>query len=351
MKIGILVNDISTEWADYTTTHLAIAATNLGHEVWYMGVGDLALDADDSCNARASAVASKQYRSGNTYLEALNSKHTHHERIALNSLDVLLLRNDPADDVNTRPWARLVGINFGRLAVREGVIVLNDPDGLSLAINKMYLQTFPQEVRPKALITRDREEIKSFIEEQDGWGILKPLAGSGGRNVFLLRPDAGPNLNQMIEAVATEGYIIVEEYLAAAQQGDTRMFLMNGKPLQHKGHFAAFQRVRRAGDRDMRSNMSAGAVAQKAVVTEEMLQLAEQVRPRLEQDGMFLVGLDIVGNKLLEINVFSPGGLFGLERLEGVNFCREVIHALEHKVALAREGGRQFTNREVATLE
>lgn len=351
MRIGILVNDISTEWADYTTTHLAMAATNLGHEVWYMGVGDLGLDADDCCYARSSSVSRKQYRSGSTYLEALNGKHAHHERIALNSLDVLLLRNDPANDVNTRPWARLVGINFGRLAVREGVIVLNDPDGLSLAINKMYLQTFPQDVRPRALVTRDREEIKSFIEEQGGWGILKPLAGSGGRNVFLLRPDEGPNLNQMIDAVACEGYIIVEEYLPGAQQGDTRMFLMNGKPLQHKGHYAAFQRVRRTGDSDMRSNMSVGAVAQKAVVTEEMLHLAERVRPRLEQDGMFLVGLDIVGNKLLEINVFSPGGLAGLERLEGVNFNREIIHVLERKVALAREGGRQLSNREMAILK
>ncbi len=348
MKIGILVNDIPTEWPDYTTTHLAMAATNLGHEVWYMGVGDLALDVDDCSYARACRVVSKQYRSGNTYLDALNGKHATHERIALASLDVLLLRNDPANDVNLRPWARLVGINFGRLAVAEGVIVLNDPDGLSQAINKMYLQTFPPAVRPKALITRDRAEIKAFIEEQGGWGILKPLAGSGGRNVFLLRPDEGPNLNQMIDAVATEGYILVEEYLREAQQGDTRLFLMNGRPLQHKGHYAAFRRVRRAGDSDMRSNMTAGAVAQRAEVSEQILQLAEQARPRLEQDGMFLVGLDIVGNKLLEINVFSPGGLGGLEKLEGINFCREVIHALEQKVRQASEGERQFTNRDLA---
>lgn len=350
MKVGMLVNDIPTEVADYTTTHLAMAATNMGHQVWYMGVGDLALDPDDNCYARARRVADKKYRSGTTYLEALGEKHALCQRIALEELDVLLLRNDPANDVNTRPWARLVGINFGRLALRHGVIVLNDPNGLSQAVNKMYLQSFPEEVRPRALITRDRQEIKAFIDSRGGWGILKPLAGSGGRNVFLISPDEGANLNQMIDAVATEGYIIVEEYLPEAQHGDTRMFLMNGQPLILKGHYASFRRVRSAGDSDMRSNMTAGAVAQPAVVTEQMLHLAELVRPKLIQDGMFLVGLDIVGNKLLEINVFSPGGLADLKKLEGVNFCREVIHALERKVEQRDQTPQGFSNCELATI-
>ena len=350
MKNGMVVNDILTEETDYTTTHLAMAATNLGHEVWYMGVGDLALDPDDKCYARARRVTEKKYRVGGSYLDALQEKHAHCRRICLDELDVLLLRNDPADDVNSRPWARLAGINFGRLAMRHGVIVLNDPDGLTRAINKMYLHAFPEEVRPKALITRDRKEIKDFFESQQGWGILKPLAGSGGRNVFLVRPDEGPNLNQMIDAVATEGYIIAEEYLPKAEQGDTRMFLMNGQPLQFKGHYASFRRVRRAGDNDMRSNMTVGAVAEKAVITEQMLHLAELVRPKLIQDGMFLVGLDIVGDKLLEINVFSPGGLASLDKLEGVNFCREIIHALERKVEQRQQNIQEFSNLDIATI-
>ncbi len=350
MNIGIVVNDIPSEVDGYTTTHLAMAATSLGHEVWYMGVGDLALDPDDKCYARARCVAEKKYRTGGTYLYALQGKHAKCRRICLDELDVLLLRNDPAKDVNSRPWARLAGINFGRLAMRHGVFVLNDPDGLTRAINKMYLHSFPEEVRSKALITRDRKEIKDFIESQRGWGILKPLAGSGGRNVFLVRPDDGANINQMIDAVATEGYIIAEEYLPEAQRGDTRLFLMNAEPLQLKGHYAAFHRVRRANDSDMRSNITVGAIAQRAIVTEQMLQLAELVRPKLIQDGMFLVGLDIVGDKLLEINVFSPGGLASLDKLEGVNFCREIIHALERKVEKRRQNAQGFSNSEIATI-
>ena len=350
MRLGIIVNDIQTELGGYTTTHLAISATNLGHEVWYMNVAELAYDPDENAHGHARRVPDKKYRSGDTYLATLRGKKAHAERISLDALDVLLLRNDPADDVNTRPWARLAGINFSRLAMRHGVIVLNDPNGLTHAINKMYLQAFPEEVRPRTLITRNREEIKQFIAEQNGWGVLKPLAGSGGRNVFLINPESGANLNQMIEAVATEGYIIAQEYLPEAVKGDTRLFLMNGIPLQCEGHYAAIHRVRHTEDRDFRSNITAGAKAEKAIVSNEMLQLAELVRPKLIQDGMFLVGLDIIGNKLMEINVFSPGGMYSLQKLEGVSFTHEVIHAIEHKVEYRQQNLQGFNNIEISML-
>lgn len=350
MKIGLIVNGIETELPDYTTTHLAIAATNLGHEVWYMGVGDLAYDPDEKPRGRARRVPDKKYRSSQAYLMALRGKQAMAQRICLAELDILMLRNDPADDVIKRPWARLAGINFGRLALRHGVMVLNDPNGLGQAINKMYLQSFPEEVRPRALITRDPNEIKQFIAEQNGWAILKPLTGSGGRNVFLVRPQDGANLNQMIESVATEGYIIAEEYLPDAKEGDTRLFLVNGSPLLCKGRYAALRRVRREGDSDIRSNMSAGAIGKKAVITDNMLRLAEQVRPKLIQDGMFFVGLDIVGNKLMEINTFSPGGLHEAMRLEGIPFCREIIHILERKFDYLQKHKQGFNNVEIATL-
>jgi len=125
---------------------------------------------------------------------------------------------------------------------------------------------------------------------------------------------------------------------------------MNGQPLQCKGHYAAFRRVRETEDYDMRRNMTAGAVARKAQVTDSMLNLMEVVRPKLIQDGMFLVGMDIVGDKLMEINVFSPGGLCGVGHLEGVNFSREVIYALENKVDALRRYNRNFDNVELATL-
>ena len=123
---------------------------------------------------------------------------------------------------------------------------------------------------------------------------------------------------------------------------------MNGQPLRCKGKYAAFRRVR-SGD-DMRSNIHAGGTKAQAVITEQHLELVKMVRPKLVQDGMFLVGLDIVGDKLMEINVFSPGGLGSARQFEKVNFSNVVIDALEHKVDYMTYYRRNFDNVEMATL-
>jgi glutathione synthase len=142
--------------------------------------------------------------------------------------------------------------------------------------------------------------------------------------------------------------VIAQEYLEKAEEGDTRLFLMNGLPLRHRGRYAAFRRIRRGGD--MRSNIHAGGSLAKADLDADAFALAEMVRPKLVQDGMFLVGLDIVGNKLMEINVFSPGGLGSAQRFEGVNFNEAVLDSLERKVQYMGYYERKFDNREMATL-
>ena len=125
--------------------------------------------------------------------------------------------------------------------------------------------------------------------------------------MFLIRDDDGANINQMIEAVIRDGYCIAQEYLPAAQEGDVRLFVMNGRPLKKDGKYAAFRRVNKTGD--MRSNMHSGGESEPAEIDRDALRLVEMVRPKLVADGMFLVGLDIVKDKLMEINVFTPGGL------------------------------------------
>ena len=163
-----------------------------------------------------------------------------------------------------------------------------------------------------------------------------------------MKPDDASNLNQMIDAVSRDGYIIAQEYLPAAAEGDKRLFVMNGRPLLSKGRYAAFCRVRSGGD--MRSNIHAGGSKAKAVITESDLKIAEIVRPKLVEDGMFFVGLDIVGDKLMEINVFSPGGLGSVQQFEKINFSKIVIHALERKVQYMGFYGRNFDNVEMCTL-
>lgn len=348
MRIGLVVNNIATEQPGYTTTRLGMAGINRGYEVWVMGVGDLAYDPNDTVSARARCAPRKSYKTADAYLRDLNSDKARQERITVDNLDILLLRNDPADDLGRRPWAMPAGIIFGRMAMRGGVVVLNDPNGLAKAANKMYFQDFPEEVRPATLITRDRHEIRQFARNLGGNIVLKPLQGSGGSGVFLVRQDDMANLNQIVETLTRDGYIIAQEYLPAAAQGDTRLFLMNGQPLRYKGKYAAFRRVRQ-GD-DLRSNVSAGGSIEQAVIDEQALRIAEIVRPKLVADGMFLVGLDIVGDKLMEINVFSPGGLGSAQRFEKVDFTQSVLNALERKVQYMRYYRREFDNLDMATL-
>jgi glutathione synthase len=347
VRIGLVCNDCDTEEAEFTTTRLGMTAVNMGHQVWLMGVGDFATDPDDKVGAWARAAKGKSYRSTSTYLAAVQGDKAKVERISVDDIDVLLLRNDPAADLK-RPWAQSAGFVFGQQACSRGVIVLNHPNSLAGAINKMYFQRFPEEVRPRSLISRSPEDLRKFVEEEGGRAVLKPLQGSGGTNVFIVKPSELGNLNQIIEAVSRDGYVIAQAYLPAAKKGDTRLFMMNGKPLEVGGKYAAFRRTSAKGD--VRSNVHVGGSTARAQVTDAMLNIAEIVRPKLVRDGMFLVGLDIVGDKLMEINVFSPGGLGTAAKHEKVNFDEAVVEALERKVAYRATARGQLTNLELSIL-
>lgn len=348
MKIGFVVNSLATEKVNYTTTHLAETAVRRGHEVWYIPVDGFTIDPDERVHAHAFGPPRDNYRSAKTFLSDLQSDACRKERISVYDLGILMLRNDPAEDVVTRPWARLAPLYFGRLAATHGVIVLNDPEGLGHAINKSYLELFPQAIRPRSLITRSQSDIVNFIHEQRGPIILKPLAGSGGHNVFLLGQGSEPNLNQIIEAVLSEGYGLCQEYLPKAIEGDTRVFMMNGRILERDGKFATIRR-RRPGS-DLRSNMSIGGTSEPGEITDAIKVVAEGVRPQLVKDGLFFAGLDVIDDKLIEINVFSPGGLFSASRFAEVNFFDEMIDNLESKLTLLRQEPGGFNNREIASL-
>jgi glutathione synthase len=344
MKIGIIVNDIRTEQAEYTTTRLAITATKMGHSVVLMGSGDLSYNPDGTISGFAKTV--KKNSTAASYIKDLKGNSIN--KVLLSEFDVVLLRSDPAEEIE-RSWAQHTGVTFGKLLVNNGVTVLNDPDGLAQAVNKMYFQSYPESVRPGTLISRDPDEIKAFAIEHGGNIVLKPLQGSGGTNVFLVHQKEKANLNQMIEAISRDGYVIAQEYLPKAAESDTRLFVMNGKPLQYKGKYAAFRRQRSGGD--LRSNVHAGGKILQAKITDEILELADIVKPKLVKDGMFLVGLDIVDNKLMEINVFSPGGLGSAQKFEGVNFTKLVIESFEDKVRYKKYYYKGLDNRMIATLE
>ena len=345
MKIAFLVSSIDTERPDFTTTRLAMSATERGHETYYIDLDGITFEADDGCSAQARRTPDDPDVSYDVFLESIKSEECS-ERLDIGGLDVLMMRQEPETDVAERPWSHSLGVAFGDMAVRLGVIVLSDPTGFGRSVNNLYMNEFPAEIRPRTLITRDETEVKGFIEEVGGTAVLKPFMSAKGDSVFLVRPDEDANVNQMIEAVKQSGYICVQEYLPAASDGDVRLLLMNGDPIQIDGRYAAVKRTSPEGD--LRSNISVGAEVEPATVDETVLEIAAAVKPILVRDGLFLVGLDIVGDKLIEINVTSPGTLTSSQWTTGVDYGDTVIEAVERKVEIARSDGN-LSNRELAT--
>lgn len=346
MKIAFIVNDIKTEKAAYTTIYLALAAHKRGHKVYVAGVGDLGYSADGHMVAKSRSVGEQVFKSKETFLKAiLNS-----EPLVISSLDldVLFLRNDPSEDINVRNWAQNAPYIFAQIALRDGVLVLNHPQSLANAINKMYFQHFPEVLRPRTIVTRDPKEIEQFYIEQKEKMILKPLQGSGGKNIFVVDKNSKSNMNQIIEAISLDGFVIAQEYLPDAVNGDTRFFLMNGQPLEIKGKYAALRRINKEGD--IRSNLHAGGKGDSAAVTQEMLDLVKILKPKLIQDGMFLVGVDIVGNKLMEINVFSPGALNMISEMTDADFGSAIIKSIENKVFYKNQYGQYMDNITLAVM-
>ena len=348
MKIGFVVNDVDTEHPKAATTVISHAAASMGHTVYLISAGEMTYDSEGGVRTVGRLAPAGESLAQADWLAQVQSENTDRVPLKAAELDVLYLRYNPSEDPEGRPWEPDAGIIFGQAAVLQGTLVLSHPFTLPYAYGKMYLEHFPREIRPTTIITRSYEEILRFHERQQGKIVLKPIRGYGGQDVYLVNEDAD-NLRQIVESIGRSSFIIAQEFLPAAKDGDTRLFLFNGKPLVVDGKYAAVRRFHEGGD--FRSNLSLGAKPMKAEITPRMLEIAEIVRPRLVADGIFDVGLDIVGDKLVEINTISAGGLNVAGKLEGADFGAAVVRLIERKVSHRKGDGAQMKNRQMAVWE
>jgi glutathione synthase len=326
MRMAFLVNEVATEIDEYTTTRLARAAARLGHEVWYAGVGDAELGGDGQLVARAHAAEFDNDDTLESFMERIKERDA--ERIVLDDLDSLFLRNESLEDIQERPWASPLGVVLGQMLKARGVTVVNDPMSLVRATSKLYLEEFPERVRPRSLVTRDPEAIERFVSEV-GHSVVKPLYGAKGRNVFAIEDEREANLAQITEAVLQDGYAIVQQFVDGGEDGDARIFLLDGQILEQDGTLAAFRRVP-AGN-DSRANISKGGRAVPLEVGDVERGIVEAISRKLVADGMFFVGIDVIGDKVVEINAESPGGMQAVERLYENDVCPTVIQTLERR--------------------
>jgi len=329
MKIAFFVNEIATEESEFATTRLAKAAAQRDHEVWYVGVGDVDYDPNEKLRARGHRGDHREGDDLKAYMDRVQDDEQQGS-IILDDFDAVWLRNDSIQDLQNRPWATSMGVVFGQMLVDRGVTVVNDPVGLSRAGSKLYLQEFPPEIRPCCIVTRHIEEIRDFVE-RFGRTIVKPLYGAQGRNVFVIEDEEDPNLKQIVAAIMEDGYITAQEFVAGAEEGDLRLFLLEGDLMKVDKTYAAFKRVPRGTD--VRANISTGGKPEEVEVSDKELRIVETMRDRLVKDGMFFVGIDVIGDKVVEINAESPGGLQSIEYFSGIDFGLKVCEALEQRVS------------------
>lgn len=238
----------------------------------------------------------------------------------LGEIDVILERKDPPVD-NQFLYDTLV---LDR-AQQAGTLVVNDPRGLRDANEKLYALAFPQCCAP-TVVARDRDQLRNFVAEH-GEVVMKPLDGMGGRGIF--RTHKGdPNLNSIIE-VLTAGataFAMAQKFIPEISAGDKRILMIDGEPVPY-----ALARIPQ-GD-DFRGNLAAGGKGIGIPLDERDRWIAAQVGPELRRRGLLLVGLDVIGSWLTEINVTSPTCIRELDAQFGLNIAGLVFDAIEAHLA------------------
>jgi glutathione synthase len=331
MRVCFVVNSARTQRATYTTLNLAFAAYRRGHDVAFASVDAFSQGEGPDIVAEVVRPKPGRLRDATAYAKALTASEALREDARLVDFDVIFLRNNPSAGAGEAD-AFNPALDFGRRLKQLGVLVVNDPDGLSRAGSKMYLAGFPVELRPKTLITRSVDRVRAFLRELDGPAIIKPLSGFGGKNVFYVARGQSANLPQMISTVRRAGYVIVQEFLPAVAKGDKRVLLLGGAPLRIGTTVAAYKRMRPKDD--IRNNMHVGGSRKRTDFSEAEQRICDLLRPRLVADGLYFVGVDLVGDKILEINVFAPGGVANINQLYDIDVGTAVIRDLERKVEL-----------------
>jgi glutathione synthase len=235
----------------------------------------------------------------------------------LEEMDAVFMRTDPPVTI---PY--LYTTYILDLINPAKTLVVNSPDGLRTANEKMYALQFPS-VIPSTIVSQDKSVIKKFVEEKQA-AVLKPLGGKAGEGILFLK--AGDrNSNSLVEISTKQGRepVMVQEYLPAAKEGDKRIILLDGEAI------GAVNRVP-SGD-EFRGNMAVGGKAVKIEITARDREICAAIAPKLKQDGLYFVGIDVIGGYLTEVNVTSPTGVREIDRLNNTNLGKQVIEWVEKR--------------------
>lgn len=315
MKFLFVMDPIEHVLPDKDTTFVfMLEAQKRGHDIHYTLVDDMYVRAGTP-RAKVWDVSVRRPTEDNSTHGTIGE----HTDVELDTFDAIFMRKDPPFDMRFFYSTHVLG-----LVDPAKSLVVNKPSGLRDANEKLYALHFPS-VIPETLVTCDMNRLKDFVAEMGGDAIIKPLDGAGGAGIFHLRLD-DRNLNSILEYATDEGRrtIMAQRYIPEVRVGDKRLIVLDGEPL------GAVLRVPRHDD--TRSNIHVGGTVEKAEVTNRDREIVATLAPRLKQDGLYFVGLDIIGDWLTEVNVTSPTGVQEINNLDDACLEADVIDFVEQRV-------------------
>lgn len=310
MKVLVIMDPIAKVNVDADTTFgFLLAAQDRQHHVWYCEQHDLYVARDGRGAVRARRI---EVRHQPTDFFTLGEP----EDLPLDHFQTVWMRKDPPVD---RAYLHATYV----LDLTDA-LVLNRPSGIRDANEKFYALNFAPHT-PETLVTRDAARIKGWLASRKEPLIVKPVDGHGGFGIFMLSP-GDRNVGSILEVLTEDGarWVMAQEYLPKAREGDKRIILIDGEP------YGAILRVPQ-GD-DHRGNIHVGGTVQAVELTAHDRKICADLGPRLRKDGLFFVGIDVIGDKLTEVNVTSPTGIREIEALGGEAVGQRFVEWVEGRV-------------------
>ena len=306
-----------------TTSHLMYECNQRGHTVYFLEPHDIYIRGGEIV-ARMRNITVPQDLTMKRYWRAAIKCLKKDELIfeKLTGLNALFLRKNPP--LNYQALEFLSPIN-------DRVFMINSTNGQVLGNSKLYALNFP-DIIPVTHVSRDPKRLKKIIDDFGGAMVIKPLQRFGGEGVIKVSTKDQENLVSLINYYV-KGYenypareaIMVQEFLEIVKkEGDVRILLLNGEILGAMG--------RKPQEGDFRTNVHVGGHVFKHEVTDREKEICRTIKDRLIKDGLYFVGIDIIGDKLVEINCVSPGGIPRINRLNHVKLETQVVDFVEQKV-------------------
>lgn len=307
--LGVVMDPIAniTLYKDSTMAML-LAAQRRGWNLWYMELADLVLDHDQP-RARMRGLEVRDDPAG-------WFSFTETREAALTELDGLLMRKDPPVDMTY-----IFAVQLLATASRLGCRVVNAPEALLGCNEKLFALEFP-ECCPRSLVSADADVLRHFIAAHRK-AVIKPLAAMGGHSIFLLAA-GDPNINVTLDVLTENGRVPVmaQEFIPAIRDGDKRVLMIDGKPVPY-----LLARLPRADD--FRGNLAAGGRGEPRPLTAVEYRITEMLGPELRRRGILFAGLDIIGDRLTEINITSPTCIRELDRAYHLDIAGDLLDRLD----------------------